>query len=284
MPDSGRLLYKQVAADTRIRQAFVDGKTVATEEAISAAVSLLRAAASNRSLAIVGSGRQSVEEQYLTRKLAAAVGAARTDIVGRVGQGDGLLLSADRNPNLRGALVTGLIKEYPATNLSALGAAIDAGTVRTILTCGEDLAAAGLSADQLAKVAIIEICTHPLSTTAAAKVVLPALTVFEKRGSFINQQFRLQKFNSSVPGPAQAMDDLGILARLISGATATSLGAADVDAVWTELSKHVATLGGLSWASLPSNGKLIDGTAWAGLPFVEGETMHFKPAAKTAVA
>jgi NADH-quinone oxidoreductase subunit G len=80
------------------------------------------------------------------------------------------------------------------------------------------------------------------------------------------------------------MDDLGILARLISGATATSLGAADVDAVWTELSKHVATLGGLSWASLPSNGKLIDGTAWAGLPFVEGETMHFKPAAKTAVA
>ena len=64
-------------------------------------------------MAIVGSGRSSVEEQFLARKLAEALGAPAW-LVGRVGQGDGLLISADRNPNVRGALVTGLITALPA--------------------------------------------------------------------------------------------------------------------------------------------------------------------------
>ena len=53
-----------------------------------------------------------MEEQFLTRKLADAIGAPAW-LVSRVGQGDGLLISADRNPNVRGALVTGLIKTLP---------------------------------------------------------------------------------------------------------------------------------------------------------------------------
>ena len=58
-------------------------------------------------VAVVGSGRSTVEEQFLTRKLAEAVEGAGL-VLSRVGEGDGLLVSADRNPNVRGALVTGL--------------------------------------------------------------------------------------------------------------------------------------------------------------------------------
>ncbi len=281
MTDSGRLLYKQVAAENRLRQPLVNGQPASPEQALAAAVELLRA---QRSFAaIVGSGRQSVEEQFLTRQLALALGSVPADIVGRVGQGDGLLLSADRNPNTRGALVTGLLKAYPPpTVLTELSDAIDHGAVKTVVTFGEDLAAAGLTADRLAKISVIEIGTHTLSTTAAAKVVLPSFTVFEKRGSFINQQFRLQKFAAAVPGPAQARDDLALLAALIDGVNAAASAPADVESVWVELAKQVPVLAGLSWAAIPAGGLLLDGAAWAGQPFVEGETLHFKPAAKAA--
>ena len=295
MTDSGRLLYKQIAAENRLRQPIFKGGEVSLEEALEAAVRLLKPETGDRkpespesanpqsairtpqsSVAIVASGRQSVEEQYLTAKLAAALKAVRTDLVGRVGQGDGLLLSADRNPNVRGALVTGLLKEYPKTELKALAAAIDAGQVKTVVTFGEDLAEAGLTAAQLAKVSIVAVATQSSATTAAAKVVLPVLTVFEKRGTFINQQFRLQKFAAAVPGPAQARDDLALLARLISGVTGSAVGG-DVESVWSELAAKVPVLAGLSYATIPAGGKVIDGAAWAAVPFVEGETLHFKP-------
>ncbi len=280
MTDSGRLLYKQVAAENRLTQPLVNGQSATPEQALAAAVALLKG---NPRVAIVGSGRQSLEEQYLTRRLASALGEIPTDIVGRVGQGDGLLLSADRNPNVRGALVTGLIKAYPPTELTELAAAIDHGAVGTVIVFGEDLSAAGLTVEQLAKISVIEVGTHRTAVTAAARVVLPTLTVFEKNGSFINQQFRLQRFGAAVPGPAQARDALALIAALITGVTGLS-APSELGAVWSARAGEVPVLSGLTWAAIPPTGQLLDGSAWAGLPFVEGESLHFKPAAKPASA
>ena len=74
--------------------------------------------------------------------------------------------------------------------------------MKTVVAIGEDLAAAGLGAAQLARIAIVYLGTHANATSAAAKVVIPTLTVFEKAGTFINQQFRLQKFAPGGPGSA----------------------------------------------------------------------------------
>ena len=86
-----------------------------------------------------------------------------------MGQGDKILVSADRNPNVRGALVTGLISALPSAQLTSLATAIDAGKVKTVLSLGEDLTAAGLSAAQLAKVSVIYLGTHKNATSDAAK-------------------------------------------------------------------------------------------------------------------
>ena len=118
MADSGRVLYKAIRGEGRLESVRVDGAERALDFAVAAAAELLRRAAS----AVVGSGRSSVEEQFLTRKLAAAL-KARAWLVSRVGEGDGLLVSADRNPNVRGALVTGLIDALPTARLDALGGA-----------------------------------------------------------------------------------------------------------------------------------------------------------------
>ena len=271
MTDSGRLLYKQVRAEDRLLQS-------SSPDAVAQAAGLFRAG----SVAIVGSGRSSVEEQFLTRKLANVL-RAPVSLVSRVGQGDGLLLSADRNPNVRGALVTGLVCVLPTQQLTALGAEIDAGKVKTILAINEDLVAAGLTAAQLAKVSVVYVGTHKNATSAAAKVVIPSLTVFEKAGSFVNQQFRLQKFAKAVPGPDGVADDLVTLSNLIAAVGGGAI-ASDLAGLWATLAAEIPVLAGLSHAKIPATGVVLDGAAWAGLPFVEGETLHFKPAAVPAAA
>lgn len=285
LADSGRFLYKQVKADNRLLTPLINRTTTAAEMAVKAAGDLLKANSAilkAGAVAIVGSGRSSVEEQYLTKKLAAAIGAS-VSLVSRVGQGDRLLISADRNPNVRGALVTGLISALPSQKLSGLAADIDSGKVTTVLSIGEDLTAAGLTAAQLAKVSVIYLGTHANATSDAAKVVVPMLTVFEKSGTFVNQQFRLQKFAKAVPGPAGVSDDLVTLAELIA-AVGGGVVSFDLGLIWSALASEVPVLAGLSYAKLPDTGHVLDSSAWTGLPFVEGETLHYKPAAVPAAA
>jgi NADH-quinone oxidoreductase subunit G len=301
MADSGRLLYKQVAADDRLVNHSVDGAAVPAAEALAQAGALLKAGG----VAVVGSGRSSVEEQFLTKKLADTINAPAW-LVSRVGEGDGLLISADRNPNVRGALVTGLIQTLPdigdATpssrdaddgggaaapgnlrigGLSELAAQIDAGQVRTVLSVGEDFTAAGLTGAQLSKIAIVYLGAHANATSAAAKVVIPTLTVFEKAGTFVNQQFRLQKFAPAVPGPQGVADDLAILANLVQMVDGPALPG-DINGLWTALAAEIRPLATASYQNLPADGLLLDGSGFAALPFPEGETLHFKPAIASA--
>ncbi len=269
MSDSGRLLYKQVAASDRLKTSeSVDGL-------VARAADLLKGG----NVAVVGSGRSSVEEQFLNRKLAAAQ-QAPTHLVSRTGEGDGLLISADRNPNVRGALVTGLVSALPSAQLTELAAAIDSGKIKTVVSIGEDLTTAGLTAAQLAKVAIVYLGTHVNATSAAAQVVLPTLTVFEKSGSFINQQFRIQKFTEVVPGPDGATNDLLVLAKLLTTVTGSAVPA-DLSALWLVIAAEIPALAQAGYATLPATGLLLDSTPWSGLPFVEGETLHYKPVASS---
>ncbi len=280
MADSGRDLYKAVRSSDRLGAVRVNNVASALDIAVNSAAELLKAAAG--AIAVVGSGRSSVEEQFLTRKLAEALGAS-TQLVGRVGEGDKILISADRNPNVRGALVTGLVKELPAAKLASLGAAIDSGKVRAIVSVGEDLIAAGLTAAQLAKVAVIYLGTHENATVAAAKVVIPTLSVFEKSGTFVNQQFRIQKFLTCVPGPAGAASDLVVLSKLVAAVGGAALPA-ELHALWNVIATEVAALGAMRFANIPETGLVLDGTPFASLAFPEGETLHYKPAAAAAKA
>jgi len=278
MADSGRLLYKQVRAENRLTAVKLSGQPSGLDMAIHAAAELLKAG----NVAVVGSGRSSVEEQFVTKKIVDAVKAS-AQLVSRVGEGDKILISADRNPNVRGALVTGLINKLPEQRLGELGASIDAGKVKTLLVINEDLTAAGISAAQLAKVSVIYLGTHGNATSDAAQVILPAHTVFEKNGTFINQSFRLQKFEAAIPGLAGTANDLVILTKLLAAVGGTAV-ASDLASVWTALSAEVAILSGVKFAAIPEIGVALNSSDFANLPFVEGESLRYKPAAKAAAA
>ena len=287
MADSGRVLFKEVSAADRLSWATLNGVQVTQSKALQAAVDLLSGRGGRaesgavKGVAVVGSGRSTVEEQFLTQKIAAKLNAT-VALVSRVGVGDKILVSADRNPNVRGALVTGLIRALPEQKLTALGAAIDAGQVQVVLSIGEDLIAAGLTGAQLAKVAVIYLGTHQNATSAVASVMMPTLTVFEKAGTLVNQQFRLQKFARAVPGLAGVSDDLVTLSHLLNALSGAPLGAT-LGALWPVIAAEVKVLAHATYDTLPSTGLLLDSTSWAGLPFVEGETLHFKSVPVTGV-
>lgn len=268
MSDSGRLLYKPVAADDRLES------RESLDALISRAAEALADAAG--AIAIVASGRSSVEEQFLTRKLA-EVARAEVHLVAREGVGDGILISSDRNPNVRGALVTGLISGLPSARLDTLGRGIDSGVVKLVISMREDLSTAGISASQLAKVTTIHLGTHANPTSDAAHVVIPTLTVFEKAGTFVNQQFRLQKFAKAVAGKPGMFEDLEVLSRLIAAVGGGQLPS-DVHGLWDVLASEIPVLAKATYRTLPEAGMLLDSTPWSGLQFPEGASLHFKPA------
>ena len=266
MADSGRELFKSVDAPNRITGATVKTSAMTLDAALAAAAEALAAGP----LAIVGSAHASVEEQRSLAHLAKQKGA-KVYIPAHRGEGDSLLVSEDRSPNFRGALVTGLTTRAADADLKALAADIEAGKVKSVLIVREDVTAFGLPASTLAKVRCVVLATHHDVTTAAAEIVLPALSVFERSGTFVNCQFRLQAFAQAVPGPAGVLPDLLVLAKL-AGADATS--------IWSDLSTNVPALAGLNGALLPAGGVQLDGAAWSTVPFPEGKLLKFAPVAQ----
>src|SRR3974377_1263494 len=97
------------------------------------------------------SPRQTNEELFLLSKLAKKL-AAVTDSVPRTGEGDKLLLNADRNPNSTGARLIGIAAEPMGSRLASIAEGIRNGTVKTLIVFGEDLTRHGLSAELVAGV------------------------------------------------------------------------------------------------------------------------------------
>ena len=280
MPDSGRVLYKAVDADDRLNRYAIEGRPVKAREAISVAAGRLL---EKGGVAIVASGRLSVEEQYLLTLIRKELdGPVPTYLVGRYGEGDGRLLSADRNPNVRGALLTGLIKTLPEEQLDELVSLIREGSIETVPAAGEDLCSAGIPVDVLKKVKIVYMGTHHAECGQYAEVELPILTTFEKSGTFVNQQFRVQKFAQAVPGPAEVLFGLSSFTKLLEALNPNAVLEPSPAAVWESMNKAVPEFQGMTFAGIPATGSLVSDERFSQLPFVEGRGLHFEP--RTALA
>jgi NADH-quinone oxidoreductase subunit G len=269
MSDSGRRLYKLTESDNRIKEHLISGVVAERAAAIAAAVELLKAG----SVGVIGSGNSSVEEQYALSAIS-KVTESPTWVIPHIGEGDGFLISADRTPNTRGALMTALIDAVPYKSVDSLKKQLGSGKLKTLLVVGEDIVTAGIEESTLAGISVIYIGTESNATSRLARVVIPSLTVFEKSGSFINQTFRLQRFAQAIPGPKGVADDLKTLAALLTGLGAAS--APDtVQGIWDVISTEIPAFSGISFARIPAEGIALQAGKVANLPFVEGATLHF---------
>ena len=275
MTDSGRALYHASESEDRLTHYTIEGVHKTSDDVAAAAVDLLKAG----HVALVGSAHSSVEEQFFYKSIADRSGA-KVSMVSHYGEGDGLLQSEDRTPNLRGALVTGLIRELPATNLESLAREINSGAIETILVVNEDLTKLGIRKEALAKLKVIYVGPHANATSEVAHIVIPSLTVFEKDGSFINQSFRIQRFKAAVPGPRGVQPDFTVLEKIAAPLAQEKAAPVTIDAVWERMGSKLALIGDqFSWRSLPDEGVPLDASAFLDLDFVETKNLKYDPAA-----
>jgi NADH-quinone oxidoreductase subunit G len=164
-------------------------------------------------IAIVASGHLTNEEAFLLSEVRAALGGDEVlcDIVPRFGEADGILRSADLNPNSRGVELFGLSNQ--GKTLGQIRHGVDTGRIQALFVLHEDLLGeAGWPAATVRKAKVLAVQSIlATETSSLADYVLPGVSFAEKRGSMINGAGRLQRLNKAIPVPGHAMDDFQIL-------------------------------------------------------------------------
>jgi NADH-quinone oxidoreductase subunit G len=191
------------------------------------------------------------EELLLAKRIAEALGTENLAIVPRTGEADGLLVSANRNPNTTGAKLVWKSKD-PGAKLDAIRKGVASGEIKAVLSLHEDLTRqAGFSADDLAKLeflAVTALLDGP--GTQAADVVLPGAAFAEKRGSMVNVTGRLQRLNQAIQPPGEARDDWEILADLLSALGKNDDSLRSTDDVFSLLAAEIPEFEGLTLAKI----------------------------------
>jgi len=252
MCDYGRLNFDYVQSERRLLEPQIvsNEKLVSVDwrEAIAQAALQMKQF-SGSEIAIIASGRMTNEELWLTLQLARTLAVQLIDIVPRTGAGDDILLSEDRNPNINGARLLGVTSE-PGAKLSVIADAVKFGTVKALITLGENPMRLGISAEQLSALSafiVMDILSN--DATENATIVLPSFAFAEKRGSMINGEGRLQRLNRAVRGPGEARDDWEILRDLIQ-ACAGQNSIYSIEDVFRQMAEAVPQLAGLSLSKI----------------------------------
>jgi NADH-quinone oxidoreductase subunit G len=180
MCDEGMLSYKY-AHETRITEARVSNKKAKRAAAMESAKSAL-ASVQGSLVAIVLSATHSLEDNVALLTLGRALSATSVYAAGRSpGQGDAILVDADKNSNTQG--VRALAPD--ARQWSMFAHDVGAGRVTHAIALGADVPS---DADILEKLdGLVVIAAHGGGLTGAAKVLLPAASWAEASGTFVNK-------------------------------------------------------------------------------------------------
>jgi NADH-quinone oxidoreductase subunit G len=260
MCDYGRLNYKWIGRQDRLGKvqsprSRVQGQPEAWAAVLKEISEKLKQAPAG-SVALVASARQTNEELYLLAKLAKTLGMV-TDSVPRAGEGDKLLLNADRNPNSNGARLTGIAAEPTGSNLPKIADGIRSGRIKTLIVFGEDVTRHGIGADLLGQLETLIVSDIlPNETTRRAHYLLPGCAHAEKRGTFTNSKGRVQKFMKAVEPPGDARPDWEFLRELVLQTTGED-GFVSIEGLFNQMAAAIPAFNGLTWAGLGDTGATI---------------------------
>ena len=278
MPDSHRLSYTCPSDENRLSAPLIKADGVHEEtcwsNSIAAAGEAIKQFEGNE-IAIIASGKQTNEELFMMRTLAAELGTDLISIIPHTQESDKMLISEDRNPNTTGAgLVLGL--DDPTEKLATIKDGISNGSIKAVIAASEDLLDAGFSADDIdALELLISIFNTTNATAQASDIVFPGASSAEKRGSMINVTGRLQKLNAACIPPADARDDWEIISDLILAITGETPEQAplSIDQLSEILSNNIPQLEGKNLANISELGEVIIDTNVT-IPLLDRETQR----------
>ena len=275
MCDAGRLNYKWINRPDRLKDVVVRGQKSNWATALKE-ISDKLAMAPKGSVAIIASARQTNEELFLLKKLATKFGAI-TDSVPRIGEGDTLLVSDDKNPNVNGARLNGICFTETGINLAKIASGIQAGSIKTLIVFGEDVLKRAVCAEKLSEMetdtefieehgiterllakldTLIVSDILPNATTKLAHYLLPGAAHVEKRGSFTNTKGRVQKFMQAIQPPGDARAEWETLHELVFNVTGQN-GFKSIEGLFNQMAQEVPAFNGLTWAGLGDTGATV---------------------------
>lgn len=266
LSDSGRYEYK--SESPRIEKARIDASQSDISYAIGRCVEILKLG----KLSIVANGSQTVEEMFVLKKVANELGA-NVYMASHLGADDGFLLSADRKPNTRGAFATGLISEYPKSDLKALAESVSKGEVNTLLVFGEDLTNLGFDVSDLKKLNLIYCGDTENECSKSAKISIPCRSNFEKEGMWINRQFRLQAFDKALEPSFEAVSYLDFIVGVYRGLKDLTFENPSVLEVRKLMEAEIPMFDNCS--KIGSSGMQLDGSKFKNIDFPEGRAFKF---------
>ena len=253
--DYGRLNYKWIGREDRLKDVLVRGQKTTWPVALNEISDKLKKAPAG-SVAMVVSARQTNEELWLLKRLADKFGAL-TDLVGRFGEGDKLLLNADRNPNKTGARLIGICQMSLDSKTKMIADNIHIGKVKTLIVFGEDVTKSGIGANLLGRLETLIVSDIlPNETTKLAHYLLPGCAHAEKRGTFTNVKGRVQKFMKAVEPPGDARPEWDFLHDLVYNVTGQD-DFLTIEGLFNQMAKEMPAFNGLTWASLGETGVTV---------------------------
>ncbi|GIX50583.1 MAG: (2Fe-2S)-binding protein [Limisphaera sp.] len=255
MCDYGRLNYKWIHRPDRLKKVRIRGRDSGWELATAEILERLRRAEPG-SVGLVGSARLSNEELWLLSRLKARL-RAMSDSVPREGEGDHLLLNADRNPNTQGARLTGICYTEMGSQLPVMLERVRKGQIRALLVFGEELTRHGFEPELLERLDLLVVCdVLPNATTERAHYLLPGCAPAEKMGTFTNVRGRVQRFQPAIPPPGEARPEWEVLAEWVSALTGEQLPG-HLPGLFDRMASEVPAFRGLSWSALGDCGATV---------------------------
>ena len=184
LADDDRLDYDRFNSD-RPSGPTIEGERASWETSYKRAAQILKGVDGSR-IVFLASAHASVEDNYLLAALADGLGASTPVYIEHVeaGRGDNWLRTDDKSPNSNGCVRLG----FTVADSVLLGARLRGGEIDVLYVLEDDPVEAGLcTSDDLHGVSVIlHHFNESNQTLALAKVTLPAATVVETVGTFVN--------------------------------------------------------------------------------------------------
>lgn len=246
LADEDRLVYESFNDDRpegpTLRGEDGTQQKTSWESAYREAAAILKGADPGAIL-FLGSAYATVEDNFLLRELADALGASAPRYIPHVevGHGDDWLRTDDRTPNAQGCERLGI----RAIDESMIRTRLESGDVKVLYVLEDDPVGSGLvSAEALRGVNVI---LHPYHTTnetlPAATVTLPAAMVVETVGTYVNRDGRAQRVR-----PAKAIQGVNRTLMMEMGKSREDQAGTPFDRWHNESNRIDCTPG---WSSLP---------------------------------
>jgi NADH-quinone oxidoreductase subunit G len=275
MCDYGRSSFERYKATPRLtaprrRRAGGDAQLAGLgwKEALDGLAAHLRADPESRGggVAFLGSAQLSCEEAFLFARLADLAGASRRGVAVDPGPRHtipnlkGGVSGVEKGPNRRGAELAGLAPAPGAGGVGDLGDLLQgdgAARCALLVVADSDFGDGAYDPETVARLrqagflVVFGWADSPLA--AAADLAIPVATHAEKDGTFVNSQWRLQRFRRAFFPPGQARAGVEVLAELLNRLEPGWAGLS-VGAVFGRLAAAVPAFAGLAFEGLPAEG------------------------------